>query len=261
MQNLVNYAIAYAKAGLSVLPMIDKKPLIKFADQPALTIDEIKKIWKKYPYANIALRTDKFFVVDIDRHEGSADGFKSIEQYRDKLPETLAQRTAGGGEQLFYLKRDEKEVRQNIGWLDGVDIKAHHNNYVVVSPSTIGDRKYEWLNKKPMVHLGKDMVKEINKTSNASGDMDFTDVKPMKTKTTLLFETIINGLGDNGGRNDNLTHFIGGLLFRSVDPEIAYNLAIMANDNTTDPLPMSELNKTFASVQKKEIRRRGAIKN
>lgn len=258
MKNLVNYAIAYAKAGMSVLPMQDKKPLIKFADQPALTVDEIKKLWKKYPFANIALRTDKFFVVDIDRHEGGADGFKSIEPYRKDLPETLAQKTAGGGEQLFFLKRNENEVRQNIGFIDGVDIKAHQNNYVVVAPSSIGERSYEWLNQKPMVHAPKELIKEINK-HNKNADVDFTDFKPMKTKTTLLFETIVEGFGDNGGRNDNLTHFVGGLLFRSVSPQVAYNLALIANDNTNDPLPTSELDATFKSVLNKELRRRGEI--
>lgn len=256
MQNLVNYAIGYAKAGLSVLPMNGKTPLIKFADKEPLTVDEIKKIWKKYPFANIAIRTDKFFVVDIDRHDGGEDGFKSIEDYKDILPETLAQATAGGGKQLFYLKRDEKEVRQNIGWLPGVDIKAHKNNYVVVAPSTNKGRNYEWLNRKPMVHASQQLVKSINKRSSDAGDIDFSNISTMKTKTTVLFETIMNGFGDNGGRNDNLTHFVGGLLFRSVEPEVAYNLALIANDNTDEPLPISELNKTFKSVLNKEIRRR-----
>lgn len=261
MENLVNYAIAYAKAGLSVLPMANKTPLIKFADKKPLTVDEIKGIWKKHPFANIALRTDKFFVVDIDRHEGSADGFKSIEPYRDKLPDTLAQKTAGGGEQLFFLKRDENEVRQNIGWLDGVDIKAHHNNYVVVAPSSNDKGKhYEWLNKNPMVYAPKELVKDINKTSGSS-EVDFADIKPKPTKTTILFEIIVNGFGENGVRNDTLTQFIGGLLFRSVSTQTAYNLALIANSNTPDPIPEKELNQTFRSVQKKELRRRGEIKN
>lgn len=36
-------------------------PLIKFADRPALTTDQIKEYWTKYLTANIALRTTSFF--------------------------------------------------------------------------------------------------------------------------------------------------------------------------------------------------------
>src|SRR5699024_11559464 len=68
--NLVNYAVSYAEKGFSVIPIgQNKKPLIKFANKPPLTQDEIRKIWQKYPLANIALKTDKFFVIDVDRSE------------------------------------------------------------------------------------------------------------------------------------------------------------------------------------------------
>lgn len=259
MENIVNYAVAYAKAGLSVLPMHNKKPLIKFADCDPLTVEEIKKIWQKYPFANIAIRTDKFFVVDIDRHEGGSDGFKAFEENAELFKPTLEQKTAGGGKQLFYLKRDENEVRQNIGWKPGIDIKAHRNNYVVVAPSVNSSgNHYEWLNKKPMVQADKQLVRSINKGTASATGIDFAPYSGIKTKTTVLFETIMNGFGDNGGRNNNLTHFIGGLLFRNVDPKVAYNLATIANDNTADPLPVRELDTTFKSVLNKEIRRRGA---
>lgn len=261
MQNLVNYAIAYARAGLSVLPMDGKTPLIKFADRPPLTVEEIKAIWKKHPLANVALRTNKFFVVDIDRHEGSEDGFKSIEEITDMLPDTLAQKTAGGGKQLFYLKRNENEVRQNIGFLPGVDIKAHANNYVVVAPSSKGAKHYEWLNKLPMTPAPKALIKKINaRDKSRRAEYSGADLQGVRNKTTILFETIANGLGDNGGRNDKLTSFIGGLFIRGVEPDEIYKLAFMANENTPEPLPDNEINKTFISVQNAEIRRRKEAK-
>ena len=76
--NLVNYALSYAEHGFSVIPIgNNKRPLIKFANKPPLTNTEIREIWQKYPTANIALKTDKFFVIDVDRH-GGEDGMKSI---------------------------------------------------------------------------------------------------------------------------------------------------------------------------------------
>ncbi|WP_099974225.1 bifunctional DNA primase/polymerase [Lactobacillus terrae] len=259
MANLVNYALAYAEKGMSVLPMVDKQPLIKFADKPPLNSDEIKEIWGKHPDAQLALRTTNFFVVDIDRHDDGADGFQTIENYERKelLKSTLSQKTAGGGCQLFYLKRDDIEVRQNIGWLPGVDIKAHENNYVLISPSEINGKKYEWENHNPIVTPSKKLIQLINQRENKSS-VDFTNYNSgTKTATTKLFESLVNGLGDNGSRNNELTSLIGGLLYRNVEADMAYQLAVMANENTPDPLPDKELNRTFESMLDKDIRRRG----
>ena len=49
-----------------------------------------------------------------------------------------------------------------------------------------------------------------------------------------------------------------GLLFRNVDADITYRLAQLANDNTEEPLPAKEFNRTFESILNKELRRRGA---
>ncbi|WP_288638772.1 bifunctional DNA primase/polymerase [uncultured Lentilactobacillus sp.] len=258
MRNLVNYAIKYAKFGFSVLPMAGKRPLIKFADQPPLTVEQVKQVWKKYPYANIALRTIKFFVVDIDVHENEANGFDSIKQYEhpEYFRKTLEQKTAGGGRQLLYLKRDDMTIQQNIGWLPGVDIKAHPNNYVVVAPSSNHGKLYEWLNKRPIVTASPELVKAINQekiTNYTPEDLKFSGGK---TTTTHLFEQITQGLGETGGRNNALAAFIGGLLFRNVDAEIVYQLAMMANQNTPKSLSTNEFNRTFDSMVKKEIKRR-----
>lgn len=259
IQNLVQSAVVYAEHGFSVLPMIGKTPLIKFADQPPLSVDEIKRLWKKYPYANIALRTTNFFVVDIDRHEDSADGFESIAAVKDKhyFRKTLAQKTAGGGQQLFYLKRSDATIQQNIGWLPGVDIKAHKNNYVVVAPSRNHGKQYEWLNHEPIVTASAELVSAINaSTSVSSVDISQVPFDDHQTATSHLFEQIIDGLGDTGGRNNALASFIGGLLFRNVDAKKVYELARYANSNTPDSLSDSELNRTFESMLKKEIKRR-----
>ena len=66
MQNLENYALYYAAKGFSVLPVKGKQPIIKFANKPPLTADDIKKIWNLNPTSDIALKTDKFFVIDVD---------------------------------------------------------------------------------------------------------------------------------------------------------------------------------------------------
>lgn len=159
--NLVNYALAYAQRGFSILPVDnEKRPLIKkYANQPPLNADEIRKIWEKYPKANIALKTDNFFVVDVDRHHGF-DGMESIKKlnHNEWFENTLTERTANNGFHFYFTKPKNINLTQDIGFLPNVDIKAHPNNYVVVAPSQIGSKKYEWLNREPM--------KEVPKRSN-----------------------------------------------------------------------------------------------
>ncbi|QNQ80805.1 bifunctional DNA primase/polymerase [Lactobacillus sp. PV034] len=261
LQNLVNYAVDYAEKGFSVIPIgAGKKPLIKFAGKPALTPDEIRKIWQTHPLANIALKTDKFFVVDVDRH-GDVDGLESIKKinHDEWFKDTLTEKTAHDGYHFYFQKPANGEITQNIGFLPGVDLKAHVNNYVVVAPSALGDKQYKWLNQAPMkpapqglLDLLKEKADKIPKTKVAQLYVGMNK----KTKTTGLFETIIEGFGDTGQRNDSLASFMGGLLLRNVDPEVAAKLAVIANENTPDPLPMNELERTVNSMIEKEARRR-----
>ncbi len=53
--------------------------------------------WSRYPDANIAVRTDKFFVIDIDLH-GKHNGFESLRVGTSELDNANAAkaRTASG---------------------------------------------------------------------------------------------------------------------------------------------------------------------
>ena len=259
--NLVNYALSYAEHGFSVIPIgSNKRPLIKFANKPPLTNTEIRDLWKKYPTANIALKTDKFFVIDVDRHGGEVDGMKSIKalNHDEWFKDTLTERTAHNGFHFFFTKPSKVKMQQNIGFLPSVDLKAHENNYVVVAPSMLGDKQYKWLNSEPMKEPPQGLIDLILKKQKEFKPVEQLEgYKPTgKTQTTELFEKIINGLGPTGGRNNALASFIGGLLFRNVDPEVAAQLAVIANSNTKDALPLNEVERTVNSMIEKEIRRR-----
>lgn len=260
--NLVNYAINYAKHGFSIIPIgSNKKPLIKFADKNPLTESEIKRIWERFPLANIALKTDKFFVIDVDRH-GEADGMESIKalKHDEWFKNTLAEKTAHDGFHFFFAKPNDFEIKQNIGFLPGVDLKAHKNNYVVVAPSELNGKKYQWLNNNPirpapagLLELIKEkQTEEIDVNDNLQGAFITKD----KSITAQLFEKVVDGLGKTGGRNNALASFVGALLFRGVDPNKAYQLAIIANEHTASKLSDDEVFKTCASMVDKEMRRR-----
>lgn len=260
--NLVNYALSYASHGFSVIPIGDnKRPLIKFADLPPLDAQQIKQIWQKNPTANIALKTDKFFVIDVDRHDG--DGLKSIKSlgHNEWFKGTLTEKTAHDGYHFYFTKPKDETIQQNIGFLPNVDIKAHKNNYVVVAPSSIKGKSYKWLNHAPMREPPKGLLDLILKKQEEDHPVEMVnDYNPRgKSQTSELFEKIVDGLGPTGGRNNALASFVGGLLFRNVNPEAAAKLAVLANQNTQDKLPASEVERTVNSMINKEIKRREAL--
>lgn len=273
MPSMKEYALQYQKLGFSVIPISpkNKKPLTDFADKPAMTADEIEFFWDGYPNANIALRTVNFFVIDIDRH-GKENGFESLKKWKDigLIEPTLQAKTANGGKHLFYFKREDTSISQMIGFLPGVDIKAHPNNYVLVAPSATEKGQYEWDLEKSkkggtIVTASKELIEAIKDQYGKTKGFryDGTDgLRGLKqrtfarkrTATTELFEMIVAGFGDEGGRNDALARFTGGLLFRGVDDELVLELARTANSNSANPLPDKELSRTVESVIRKDRR-------
>lgn len=273
MHSMKEYALLYQQKGFSVIPIspTTKRPLIEFADKPPLTAQEIEQVWNQYPNANIALRTTNFFVIDIDNH-GETSGYESLKhwQHLNLIEPTLQARTASGGKHLFYFKREDAPISQMIGFLPGVDIKAHENNYVLVAPSATDKGQYEWdLEKSPakgtMVTPSKALIDAIIQQYKLTHGRDFDQSDGLrawasrgkstgKTKTTELFEIIAQGLGDQGNRNDKLAKFVGGLLYREVDDEDVLVLAKLANTNTPNPLPLVELERTVMSMIRKDRR-------
>ncbi|HEL2440609.1 TPA: primase alpha helix C-terminal domain-containing protein [Streptococcus suis] len=88
----------------------------------------------------------------------------------------------------------------------------------------------------------------------------YTDNQQPKRKsiTMRVIDTLLHGFGDKGGRNIALTRFVGLLLNKWVDCDVetAYELAQIANSVTATPIPQRELDRTFESIVKSEIRKR-----
>ena len=263
---MVDYAINYQRMGYSVIPISKngKTPLISFADKPPMTENEIRRAWRENPDANIALRTDTFFVIDVDMH-GDVDGLTNLRNWEHArlIPPTLQATTPSGGRHIYLKKDPDHPISQNIGMIEGVDIKAHVNNYVLVPPSNNSKGYYEW----DVIHSPKngsiteaplELIKVLQKMKPEPIQYEmpsFASGYTGSTKTAKLFESILLGFGDQGGRNNALTEFVGGLLLRGVDPEITYHLAKMANSNTAEPLGDKEFERTFKSMLDKEARR------
>lgn len=268
----VKYALRYIELGFYPVPILPhtKIPAIKFADHPQMTAQEAAVIWDQHPDWDMALRTVDHVVVDVDMHDTEhANGFKSISKYwnEEYFPENVwISHTRGGGAHIFMMKPAGFEgYKQAIGFLPGVDFKSHINNMTMVPPS----KGYTWIDwnkyqkalpacaKSKLLDLIASKVKKKTEWPSVPGvsgksTMDFT-VKGKNghsTNTLLAINSILHGLGDVGGRNDFLTKVVGTFLAIGVSYVDTYKLVSMANEQTEEPLPQSEVDATFQSIVK-----------
>lgn len=151
-------ALAYAEAGLKVLATWGitatgececgrrdckkgKHPITEFFPRGfhSATTDStaLRKVWKKYPNANVAIVPDKeLFVVDIDGQAGQA----AVDALN--FPRTVTAKTARGVH-LYFTTLSRKRLRS----LPEVDCRHDGNGYVLVPPSRHPSGvRYRWLN-------------------------------------------------------------------------------------------------------------------
>lgn len=260
---MVDYALHYQKLGYSVIP-IDKKSkraITKFKDK-TFSENEIRRFWHEQPDANIAWRTTDFFVIDIDVSV-TENGYESLKEWElsQYIPKTLTATTPSGGKHIFLKKPKGIELSQDIRVKPGIDIKANKNNYVLVAPSNNAKGSYKWdKSTEQMAEAPAEIISILQTSKQPKEPMSFTtdySRGEFSSKTAKLFEQVVFGLGDKGGRNNALASFVGGLLMRGVDVDATYLLAKIANRYTPDSLPADELDKTFESMVRKEMDRRG----
>lgn len=163
-------ALNFLKKGYQVVPLSRKtgSPIIKFKDKP-ITEEVIKSVnWLNCDYA---LLMRGVWAIDIDTHEldettarglkwliqtcgvdilritttdqynNGLDGYSSLlnseykEELLDNFSKTFIEVTASGGMHILFKKRDDIPYSQKPKIMQGIDIKAHDNNYVKIFPS------------------------------------------------------------------------------------------------------------------------------
>ena len=262
-------AMQYARKGLSVVPLVPrgKIPAVAHANKPRWSVDDVESYWDVHPNANIALKTIQFFCIDVDMHDGE-NGKKSLDElgHPEWFNQTYAEQTPHGGLHYYFAIPDGIIIRQKIGWKPGIDIRAGENGTVTVTPS-VGDngKIYKPLNHNAMLKPDPQLLQMILEDENKvysniimeadgryghSGDYQRGRV----TRTAQAITMITRGLGDKGLRNNNLAFFVGILLWNGVNINDIATLAIAANKNTPDQLPMQEVKATINSIFSKYLR-------
>ncbi len=152
-------------------------------------------------------------------------------------------------------KQVVKEIADKIGL--PFDLASLTYSQLQGLPVTTGDPKeYQ-----KIVHRGLDYP--VPTETHAPLGQVTTTYTPrrcgQRSITMRVIDTIFDGFGDQGGRNVAVTRFVGLLIGKWVNCDIptAWELTKVANSVTAEPLPVDELEATFESIVKTEIRKRG----
>lgn len=137
-------AMSLLQDGLQAIPLnYEKKPKVSFGDIP-ITEDFINANCEAYYTSQaMALLCRGIWCMDIDiNHARDENGFESLQELEDVWPDivrnaqqTYVQYTPRGGRHLVFKKCEGIDYGQHGGYLKGVDIKAHDNNFFVMSGS------------------------------------------------------------------------------------------------------------------------------
>ena len=147
--DLLQAAQYYADRDWPVLPLKpgEKVPLTTHGLKDASTNESrIVRWWDQHEHANIGVATGKIariWVLDVDGEDGNRS-LTALENEIGPLPDTLEQKTGGGGRQLFFLWPEAREVRNKQSVRAGIDVRGE-GGYVVVPPSMHpSGQRYEW---------------------------------------------------------------------------------------------------------------------
>jgi hypothetical protein len=151
-QNVSNltHALRYASKGKPVFPCrVDKTPLTTRGFKDAtMDSDKITAWWSKHPDSSIGMPTGEkssLWVLDVDMPDGEEAIGRLVAEY-GPLPETLKQRTGGGGFQYFFTYAKDFKIKNSAGKIaKDVDVRGD-GGYVILPPSGHpSGNQYEWL--------------------------------------------------------------------------------------------------------------------
>jgi hypothetical protein len=179
---------------LPIKPRQKKPPLTPNGSLDATTDEtQIRAWWKKWPNANVALRTGvKFWALDVDPQHGGEESFRRLVYKYGALADTLTQTTGGGGSQRLYEQPAEAITGRAPLYEDwpGIDARGQ-NNYILVAPSIHpSGKEYVWDTAKPSI-LNEPIcpanawliqwVRQAHSgTNGAGGKRDFEAIKEPK---------------------------------------------------------------------------------
>jgi len=250
-EQLLSAAFYYAELGYPVFPCVPngKIPLTHHGFKDATTDSAtIEDWWSRNPDANIGIPTEELLVVDVDGKNNQYlvdDPDKMSDLARGPLS-----LTPGGGRHHLFRQPQGKSWKNTSGKLaDKVDTRAN-GGYIVVPPSVIEGKPYEWaegyeLNEPPdELPEPPDWLIEILDSGNGSVARTVAQGSPQGASSPPCGNII-----PSGQRNATLARLAGTM--RRVGMEHSEIKAALLQTNSSrcsPPLSMSEVNRIIASI-------------
>jgi hypothetical protein len=210
--------------------------------------DMIGGWWHRWPDANVGVATGHaFFVVDIDVKNG-VDGeatWRALQQHRE-APKTRAVRTPSGGRHLYFSTAGAS-VSNSVNRLGrGLDIRG--TGGYVVAAGVIDGRGYETM-PAPIAPPPPWLLDRLR------------DLNTQRRSVAEWRQLVCDGVG-RGQRNDTVAALAGHLLRQRVNTSVALELLRAWNKtHVTPPLCDAELVRCFASIERRELRRREGLRS
>ena len=118
----------YISKGFFVIPCKDKIPqLAGWQKEQDQTTDDVLDLIKSGKANQIGIRTDKYFVIDVDV-KNNKNGLESIKQLSKDLnldiDNTLTAETRSGGKHYFFVKPEDVIIQNQVDLLLLVQVTA-----------------------------------------------------------------------------------------------------------------------------------------
>jgi hypothetical protein len=248
---ILKSALWYAAHDWPVFPCRErgKEPLTEHGFKDATTDPEqIRAWWRRYPRANVAIAVpDGYAVLDID----GPNGWAALEGAGYTVSSTARQQTGRGPGHEHHLFRLPPGVRLSNGAtaLVNVEIKTE-GGYILAAPSVHPSGAiYRWLTLPLEENIADapEWLLTIAKPATGNG----------KSRPPGEWAELIRGPITEGGRRGELLR-LGGLLFRRLPAEVAYELGCLwARSSCSPPIDPNEVDRILDDVAALELHRRG----
>ena len=201
-------------------------------------------------YDELEANIDFPSVVENALHGYSYIVYPTIKHTKEKPRYRLVVKPSDGMTEQTY-RQTVQEIASKIGLpFDSTSLTWSQLQGLPVTTGDPADEK--------IVNRGR--AYPVAKTVTGSQKPHYHTPRPSgnKTITMRVLDTLLHGFGDEGGRNVAVTKFVGLLLSKWVNADVAtaYELTTIANSVTNNPLSEQELERTFESIVKAEIRKR-----
>lgn len=109
--------------------------------------DEIKRWWEIWPDSNVAIvcgEKSNLVAIDVDPRNNGFESLKKLESIHGPVSSPATSRTGGGGAHILFAHPKTGLVRNRIGLLPGIDVKADGGRIVAPPSNHASGNRYQW---------------------------------------------------------------------------------------------------------------------